>query len=126
MQTKFSDGSVMACGIVTKDPELKHVGSKSQAMTTFGIAVGKNSDDSTIYVNCKAWRSIAEYAAKMHKGDSAVVIGQIETSEYNGKTYKTLVVTWMNFISASSANQPTPPAQPRHNAGGDGEDELPF
>jgi hypothetical protein len=88
---------VVVVGTATKDAECKYVGDKKTAMTTFGVAVGKNASQQTIYANCKAWRRLAEYAAGIRKGDAVMAVGQIEEREYNGKTYKTLNCDWLNY-----------------------------
>ena len=97
MQVNFG-GAVCVAGTCTKDAELKYVGEKQTPMCTFSLAVGKRQDTTTIFANCKAWRSLAVQASQVHKGDSVFAVGEIEENEYNGKTYRTL--SWI--ISAFS------------------------
>jgi hypothetical protein len=99
MQTKFSDGSVMVAGQVTKDAELKHVGEKKRPVTSFSISAGKRKDTTTIFVTIKAWGRLAHYAANAIKGDAICAIGRIESREYNGKNYDDLVCDWLNIAS---------------------------
>jgi single-stranded DNA-binding protein len=96
MIRKLDTDTWMAVGNATKDAELKYVGEKQSAMTTFSLACGKRPDESTIFANCKAWRGVAELAANIAKGDAVCCIGKIEEREYNGKTYSTLVCEWLN------------------------------
>ena len=105
MIRKLDTDTWMAVGNATKDAELKYVGEKQSAMTTFSLACGKRPDTTTIFANCKAWRGVAELAAGITKGDAVCCVGKIEEREYNGKTYSTLVCEWLNVakpvISAS-------------------------
>ena len=101
MQNKFNDGSVLVVGTVTKDAETKYVGAKNSCVTTFSLIAGQNKDTTKIFVNCKAWFHLAEYASGIQKGDSVCIIGKVEEREYNGKTYKTLVADWLSFNSKS-------------------------
>ncbi len=93
MQGNLGD-AVSVAGICTKDAELKYVGEKKTPMCTFSLAVGKRQDTTTIFANCKAWRSLAVQASQVHKGDSVFAVGTIEENEYNGKTYKNLVMDY--------------------------------
>lgn len=106
MQTKFSDGSVGVAGKVTKDAEVKRVGDKQSLVASFSIIAGKRKDTTTIFVNCKAWRELAEYAAQIKKGDAVFAIGQIESREWNGKTYEDLKCVWLNIAKAGSSVMP--------------------
>ena len=96
MQGNLGD-AVSVAGICTKDAELKYVGEKKTPMCTFSLAVGKRQDTTTIFANCKAWRSLAVQASQVHKGDSVFAVGTIEENEYNGKTYKNLVMDYFGI-----------------------------
>ena len=96
MQVNFG-GAVCVAGTCTKDAELKYVGEKKTPMCTFSLAVGKRQDTTTIFANCKAWRSLAVQASQVHKGDSVFAVGEIEENEYNGKTYKNLVMDYFGI-----------------------------
>ncbi len=132
MVTKLKDGSCMAAGTVTRDAEMKHVGEKNRAVTSFSIAAGKRQDTTTIYVNVKAWGRLAEYAQGIRKGDAVCAVGRIEEREYNGKTYSDLVCDWLNcptMTSGKAAPAPAPAAQTRADGFSDLEDDdgdLPF
>jgi len=93
MQVNFG-GAVCVAGTCTKDAELKYVGEKKTPMCTFSLAVGKRQDTTTIFANCKAWRSLAVQASQVHKGDAVFAVGSIEEHEYEGKTYTSLVVDY--------------------------------
>lgn len=130
-------GGTLVIGTATKDAEFKLVGEKQSAMCTFSLAAGKREDTTTIFVNCKAWRKVAEVASAIRKGDPVFVAGTIsEWTNNNGVVFKTLDAEYVDRIStgsgaaqsSSKATQAQPPAQP---AAADGftpvdDDELPF
>lgn len=132
MQAKFVDGSVMIAGNVTRDAEIFYVGEKSTPLLKFGVAVGKNKDTTTIFVNCIAWRKLAQGLNGLKKGDSFCGIGRINTKEYNGKEYKDLELEWGNSpmlnTGATFAPPPTEGDIPDINKDFKeyAEDELPF
>ena len=97
MQAKIGE-SVLVVGKAIKDAEYKRVGSKDSPVVSLSLNVGKRQDTTTIFVNVKAWYSLAEYAQHICKGDSVIAIGHTETREYNGKTYTDLIAEWINFV----------------------------
>ena len=54
MRAKLGDG-VMACGNATKDAEYNRLGEKNTPNCKWGMAVGKDKDDNTVFANCEAW-----------------------------------------------------------------------
>lgn len=129
-QAKIGDMVIIA-GTATKDAELKLVGSKNTPQCRFGLAVGKDKQDKTIFANCVAWRNLAQYAAdNICKGDNVCVIGRLESREYNGKTYTDVVADWINVVGASSEATTAAPPQPFKSAFEesvlDADGELPF
>ena len=132
MILKMKNGFVLASGTATKDAECKRVGEKQTVLTSFSIAAGKREDTTTIFVNCKAWRRLGEYASCIRKGDAVLCVGQIDTHEYNGKTYNDLVCEYVGHTGASFGA--VPPAAPPPEAASapafsdlDGDDtDLPF
>lgn len=108
-QGKIGD-MIIAAGVAGKDAELKRVGDSDIPVCEFGISVGKKADGSgNIFANCKAWRSLGEYASHIKKGDSVCVVGRLESREYNGKTYHTLVADWLNIAGERKAVQEIAP-----------------
>lgn len=81
-----------AAGTVGRDAEMRYVGDKKTAKLTFSIAVGKEADGSTKWLNCEAWGKMAEYAERLdiRKGDPVAVDGYLRSNEYNGKEYVNL------------------------------------
>lgn len=77
-------------GRLTRDPELRRTGS-GVAVTSFRIAVESdykdgNGNKKTIYVDCQAWRTSAEYICKYFtKGRIIVVDGKLDLNEWTDK-----------------------------------------
>lgn len=93
MQTKLPDGSVMVCGMLPRDAELKQGTSrtgKPYTLTTFSVKAGER-DGEAIWVSCQCWHELARYAATLRKGDTVFAIGHIEERSSGDKTYKNLV-----------------------------------
>jgi len=104
MRAKLGDG-VMACGNATKDAEFKRLGEKNTPNCKWGMAVGKDKDDNTVFANCEAWGRLANHAAEIKKGDPVLVFGQMKSHEYNGRTYHTLVADFVQFIGSTTERQ---------------------
>ena len=66
MQAKLGDGVIVA-GTAVNNAEYKRVGDKETPLCSFGLAVGKRKDTTTIFANCKAWRHLAGYAGVLKK-----------------------------------------------------------
>lgn len=81
---------VFIMGRLTRDPELRRTNSGT-AVTSFTLAVDrdfKNADGTkeTDFIDCVAWRSTAEFAAKYFtKGRMAVVEGRLQMREWQDK-----------------------------------------
>lgn len=106
MQTKLQDGSIAVSGKAIKDAEYKIVGAKNSPIASFTINAGKRKDTTTIFINCKAWWGLGDYAANIKKGDAVYAIGKVEDREYNGKTYSDLSCEWLNFVSCKHESAP--------------------
>ena len=97
MQTKFKDGTVMVCGGCARDAELQIVGEKSNRLCKVGLAVGKRPDPeggekpATVWCNVVAWHGLASILSAARKGVPVLVIGHLESRDYEGKTYTDLV-----------------------------------
>lgn len=128
MQSKLPDGSVMICGGISRDAELKYVGEKHTPQCKVGVAVGKRNDQ-TIWCNVTAWRGLAQVLSSASKGDSVFVIGHMGSHEYNGKTYTELNADFVSVavVSDSAPVHSESPAQaPFSPVTEDGPDDLPF
>ena len=125
MRAKLGDG-VMACGNATKDAEYKRLGEKNTPNCKWGMAVGKDKDDNTVFVNCEAWGRLAIHAAEIKKGDPVLVFGQMKSHEYNGRTYHTLVADFVQFIGSTTERQEMQQAEPQDDFFPVDDGDLPF
>lgn len=118
MYSKLSDGSFMVAGFVARDAEIKTTQS-GKTLTTWGVAAAKaqtaDGKWETKWTNCQAWHDTARAAASIRKGDTVLCIGRLETNEYNGKTYKNLVVEF--FCKMPNGAEVAIPTAPAGNAG---------
>lgn len=120
MYSKLQDGSFIICGFVAKDGEMK-TSQNGKTYTKWSVKVGENhsqnqgeqrSRGEAIWTSCIAWHDMARLAGTIRKGDTVLAVGRLETSEYEGKTYKTLNCEYLSIMAKSAASpQNTPPAQ---------------
>jgi len=129
MQTKLPDGSIMVCGGCGKDAELQMIGDRNSRKTSVGLAVGKRHNNETIWVNVVAWHDLASILCVARKGDPVLVIGRLDSREYNGEEYKDLVAEYVNVCSISVviSNDAAPsPAAGFEELAEDDPEQLPF
>ena len=104
----MQDGSFIIAGFIAQDSEMK-TSQNGKTYTRWSVKVGTkpsqnpNERGEAIWTNCIAWHDLARYAANIKKGDTVVCIGKIETSDYNGKTYKTLNCEYINIMGKGAA-----------------------
>lgn len=138
MYSKLGDGGFMVAGYVARDAELKTTQTgKTLCMWSVAAAKVKQQDGSyeTKWTNCQSWHDTARAAANIRKGDTVLCIGRLETNEYNGKTYKNLVVEFFcKMPTGMEAAVPVASSNPGVSADGDlsefeeilGDGDLPF
>lgn len=108
MYSKLQDGSFIIAGFVAKDAEMK-TSQNNKTYTKWGVKVGEKPSQTqgergeAIWTNCIAWHDAARYAANIKKGDIVLAIGKIESSEYEGKTYKTLNCEFISIMGRGQA-----------------------
>lgn len=126
---KFGSGSAVV-GTVAREPQLRTT-RNGKSYVTFSVYAGKDSDESKVYVNCKAWSDLAPYCIDLQKRDPIFAIGHEESYEYEGTTYTNLVLDWLNSpaiapdaVSAEDFEQEQTKAQFKEVD--DSEDSLPF
>lgn len=111
---------VILIGRLTADPEVKNTTS-GIAVCRFSLAVDrkyKNSEGErqADFINCRAWRSSAEFAAKhLEKGMKIAVTGSIETGSFinsEGKKQYTFEVTVNEFEFVTSKSKTELGGQP--------------
>lgn len=74
-------------GRFVREPEMRHTQS-GKAVCSFTIAWSTKSGDkeTKLYLKCNAWNRTAENINKwFHKGQEAVVMGQLETKQWQDK-----------------------------------------
>lgn len=117
MYSKLQDGSFIICGFVARDSEMK-TSQNGKTYTKWSVKVGEKPLEAeggrseAIWTNCIAWHDIARLASTIHKGDTVLAVGKIETSEYEGKTYKTLNCEYISIMAKVQANSSS---APEHN-----------
>lgn len=85
-------------GRLTKDPELRYTGS-GIAVVSFTLAVERNytnaqGERETDFINCVAWRGLAETLANFAvKGSLIGITGAIQTRNYQNNEGRTVYVT---------------------------------
>ena len=87
-------------GRVGRDPESR-VTADGTAVVSFSLAVSEswkgkdgNKQERTEWVNCTAWRKLAEIIGQyVHKGSLVYVEGKMQSREYEGKDGTTKKVT---------------------------------
>lgn len=81
---------IFIMGRLTRDPELRTTNSGT-SVASFSLAVGRNykgadGEKETDFIDCVAWRSTAEFAAKYFtKGRMAVVEGRLQIRPWTDK-----------------------------------------
>ena len=139
MYSKLQDGNFIISGFVARDAEMK-TSQNGKTYTKWGVKVGEKPSQvqgergEAIWTNCIAWHDMARYAGQIKKGDTVMVIGRIETSEYEGKTYKTLNAEYISIMgkgTAQAQRTDTAPQQADNNVLAEfeeilGDGDLPF
>jgi single-strand DNA-binding protein len=87
--------TVTVIGNLTADPELRYLES-GVAMAKFTVAstprqfdrtAGQYKDGEPLFMNCTAWRQVAEHAAEsLGKGMRVVVVGRLRQSRWQTET----------------------------------------
>lgn len=112
MYSKLQDGNFIISGFVARDAEMK-TSQNGKTYTKWGVKVGEKPSQTqgergeAIWTNCIAWHDMARYAGQIKKGDTVFCIGKLETSEYEGKTYKTLNCEYVNIMGKATTTQET-------------------
>lgn len=133
MQLKLGNsGYVLVTGVCQVEPETSRT-SKGTLRCRASLVVGERDGDdgksSGIWANLTAWGTHAAVLASVRKGDSVLAVGQLQSWEHDGRTYKGLSVGRYGFVCAGTAPETASaaPAQPPQFTELDGDDgELPF
>jgi len=137
-------------GNLGKDPEIRHT-SQGDAVASFSIACSesyKNKNngeqvEKTEWINCVAWRKLAEIIGEyLHKGSKVWIEGKMQTRKWedkNGHDRWTTEIIVSNMLmldgkpkdqnagnNASSAHQSRPESDNKPVANDEFDDEIPF
>lgn len=110
MYSKLQDGSFIICGYVARDSEMK-TSQNGKTYTKWSVKVGEKPPETeggrseAIWTNCIAWHDIARLAGTIRKGDTVLAVGKLESSSYEGKTYKTLNCEYISIMAKCAGNQ---------------------
>lgn len=105
MQSKLQDGSIIVCGYVARDAELKTT-QTGKSLCRWSVKAGERQngeEKEAIWVNCKAWHDAARAASQIKKGDTVLAVGRLDISEYEGETYKNLVCEFVSIMRGTPA-----------------------
>lgn len=131
-------------GRLCSDPELRHTQSGA-AVSSFTLAVDRDfkshsGERETDFVNCTAWKSVAEFTARyLSRGRLAIVEGRLQSRRYtdkDGNKRRTAEVIAENVYFGDSkrdsdhldklADDATPVSEPSFQEMEDDPSELPF
>ena len=135
---------VTIMGRLTRDPELRHTQSGA-AVSSFTLAVDRDfkshsGERETDFVNCTAWKSVAEFTARyFSRGRMAIVEGRLQSRKYtdkdgNNRTAYEVVASSVYFGDSKRdsdhldklADNATPVSEPSFQEMEDDPSELPF
>lgn len=111
---------VVLSGRLTSKPELK-VTPSGINVCNFSIAIKRRGAEESDFINCQAWRKIAEFISQyFDKGSAICVTGSIQTRSWNdnngNKRYATdVVVDEAMFVDSRSDFQNAPQSTEAYN-----------
>ena len=127
-------------GRLGRDPEERFTQS-GDAVCNFSIAVSEKYKDkagdqkeNTVWINCVAWRKLAEICAQyLKKGSFVRVAGKLtnrqwEDKDGNKRNTTEIVLSEMQMLSPAKSAESEEPVTNDNNTGGttDGFEEIPF
>lgn len=91
--------NVVLVGRLTKDPELRYVGEKNNALTNFSLAVDRGyknlqGESKVDFINIEIWGKQAEiFCTYMEKGKMVGIEGKIITDKYKNENGENRYIT---------------------------------
>lgn len=89
MLIQSKTGSCIAAGKLVRDADFMHVGKNDTPLCKFSIPaeeqVNPDGTKTTTWINCVAWRDIAQRASGLRKGDPVLVCGKMSSRSYIGR-----------------------------------------
>jgi single-stranded DNA-binding protein len=143
MKIQTKTGAVVATGQLKRiDPvNYRRVGNNDTPLATFGVMVSRkrnpDGSQSAEWLNCKAWRGLANRIALCPGGSEVLIAGHMENESWNGRDgmQHSREICVCEFIALANGDSPvsddtepreTPlPADVFHDEPDDG-GELPF
>lgn len=106
--------NVSLVGRITKDPEVRTIGSEGTAVCNFTVAVNRpfkdeNGDNIADFIQCQAWKKQAEFMGNyIVKGQLIALTGSIHTRTYEKADQTTAYVTEVNVDQIQSLERREP------------------
>ena len=106
--------NVSIVGRITKDPEVRTIGSEGTAVCNFTVAVNRpfkdeNGDSIADFIQCQAWKKQAEFMGNyIVKGQLIAITGSIHTRTYEKADQTTAYVTEINVDQIQSLERREP------------------
>ena len=128
--------TVTVIGNLGKDVELKDVNGKTVASFSVADKSGFGQNQQTNWYSVSIWDGLAKtnFVDYLNKGQQVMVVGELSTREYNGKTYLEIKRVYDIKLCGAQAQQSKPqPQQPAPQQGyaqpkpqAELDDDLPF
>lgn len=110
----FNFNKVIIGGRMTAEPELKQT-TNGIPTISFSVAVNrriaKGAEQKADFINCRAWRSTAEFVSRyFHKGSSISIVGTLQQNNWTdqqGQKHSTyeVVVDEVAFVDSASESR---------------------
>lgn len=124
--------NITIAGNVTKDAEVRQT-QNGKSVTGFSLAVNDRRTKETIFFDCSYWGKGGEAVAPyLTKGKVICAAGEFGTREYNGKTYMTCNINYLDLQSgggkgnSNSKSETTTSLKPQSLSPSEFDDEIPF
>lgn len=93
---KLSQKGRLVYGEVSREPQLVEM-KNGNYFSKFSIVAGADEKGEKRYIDCKCFgNGLVAYCKDLARGDPICAIGDLESREYNGKTYWDLKLAWAN------------------------------
>lgn len=124
--------TVTVIGNLGKDVELKDVNGKTVASFSVADKSGFGQNQQTNWYSVSIWDGLAKtnFVDYLNKGQQVMVVGELSTREYNGKTYLEIKRVYDIKLCGAQAQQSKPqqpaPQQQQPKPQAELDDDLPF
>jgi single-strand DNA-binding protein len=103
-------------GRLGADPETKTLG-ENKKFSTFSLAVTRSKTE-TDWFRCTAWNSLSDLVEKyLKKGDRVSIVGSMRVEKKDDKTYYTVVLEGLEFLSGNKESTNETPNEQLELAG---------